>query len=149
MASVSRVATGRVAMGLWYGRSRWSAHGSSSDGLTKDLFRGRDLLAGLCDEFPDRSDYLLAYATAQRHLMLHFVTDHSHAGRANDAFEKGGKHGQASGTHANDPKVLLELADTLSTASARLSGLSADQSEDTCAAVPAHASNFASPFPVA
>ncbi len=98
--------------------------------IDEDLFRGRDLLAALCAEFPERDDYLLAYATSQRHLMLHFVTT-NRLPEATDAFAKAREALDALiARKPSDPKVLLELADTLSTASARLGGLDASQSED-------------------
>ncbi len=97
--------------------------------IDEDLFRGRDLLQGLCTEFPDRYDYLLAYATSQRHLMLHFVTT-NRMPEATDAFDKAREALDKLIEKApSDPKVLLELADTLSTASSRLTGLDANQSE--------------------
>ena len=98
--------------------------------IDDDLFRGRDLLAGLCAEFPERNDYLLSYASAQRHLMLHFVTT-NRMPEATGAFDKA-REALATLTERtpNDPKVLLELADTLSTASVRLTGLEPSQSEE-------------------
>lgn len=97
--------------------------------IDDDLFRGRDLLAGLCEEFPDRNDYLLAYATSQRHLMMHFVSTNRMA-EATDAFNKARETlDKLTERISSDPKVLLELADTLSTASARLTGLEPSQSE--------------------
>lgn len=98
--------------------------------IDDDLFRGRDLLAGLCAEFPERDDYLLAYATSQRHLMLHFLAT-NRLPEATEAFNRARETlDKLTASTADDPKVLLELADTLSTASARLTGLDAQQSED-------------------
>ncbi len=135
---VGLVWVGLVWVGLvwvaWYG---WAWYGGPMGPrmnlqamIDEDLFRGRDLLAALCAEFPERDDYLLAYATSQRHLMLHFVTT-NRLPEATDAFAKAREALDALiARKPSDPKVLLELADTLSTASARLGGLDASQSED-------------------
>ncbi len=97
--------------------------------IDADLFQARELLAGLCAEFPERDDYQLAYATCQRHLLLHFVTT-NRMSEAAGAFEKARTAlTELRDQKPNDPKVLLELADTLSTASARLTGLDAAESE--------------------
>lgn len=98
--------------------------------IDQDLFKARNLLKGLCVEFPDRNDYLLSYAQTQRHVMMHMMT----TGRMPEAIEAFEQARESLDTllerSPRDPNVLLELADTLSTASARLTSLDAGASED-------------------
>jgi len=88
--------------------------------IDNDLFRARDILAELRDEWPERADYALAYCQLQRHLMMHFMAT-QRMSDANEAFDNA-RIGLAEllQAHPEDPKLLLEFADTLSSASVRL-----------------------------
>ncbi len=100
------------------------------DLIDQDLKQARDLLAELCREFPDEFEYQLAYAQTQRHVMLHCMATHR-MDESKAAFDQARKTLTDLLAHyPREPRVMLELADTLS-ASARLKQGDARQSEDS------------------
>ncbi len=97
--------------------------------VAQELLQARDIFEGLCQEFPDNTDYRLAYAQTQRHLMMHFTLS-MRTQEATEAFDKA-RETLVDLLEANpsDPKIMLELADTLSSGSVRLKSLDPSSAE--------------------
>jgi eukaryotic-like serine/threonine-protein kinase len=118
-----------------FGRGRNSRRGP--DGFPRDIAQRIDeelnesaeLLSGLCTEFTENDEYQFAFAQVQRHRMQHFLFTRR-ANEAAVAFDLARiSLDRLVDHHPNQPRYLLELADTLSYAGSRMKSISETDAE--------------------
>lgn len=113
----------------------------------KELLQARQILGELRRQEPERADYQVAVAQTERHLFVHFLMANRPEEAATSFHAARTILEQLIATAPHEPRYLMELADTLSLASARLDSNAEVNAEAALNQAIAHCQQLTTAFP--